>query len=32
MPFDKAPCGDYYGQVKDKYGTLWAFSVVAANS
>lgn len=22
MPFGKAPCGDYYGQVKDKYGTL----------
>lgn len=32
MPFEKAPWGDYYGQVKDKYGTLWAFSVAAANN
>ncbi len=31
MPFDKAPWGDYYGQITDKYGTLWAFSVAAGN-
>lgn len=29
MPFDKAPWGDHYGQVKDKYGVLWAFNVAA---
>lgn len=32
MPFEKAPWGDYYGQVKDKYGVLWAFSVASANT
>jgi PhnB protein len=32
MPFDKAPWGDYYGQVTDKYGVLWAFSVAAAHN
>jgi PhnB protein len=32
MPFDKAPWGDHYGQVKDKYGVLWAFSVASANA
>lgn len=25
MPFAKAPWGSYYGQVKDKFGILWAF-------
>lgn len=32
MPFEKAPCGDYYGQVKDNYGALWAFSVASVNN
>lgn len=27
MPFEKAPWGGHYGQVKDKFGVLWAFSV-----
>lgn len=27
MPFEQAPWGGYYGQVKDKFGVLWAFSV-----
>lgn len=32
MPFEKAPWGDHYGQVKDKYGALWAFNVAAVNN
>lgn len=32
MPFDAAPWGGHYGQVKDKYGVLWAFSVAAVNA
>ncbi|MFD6179174.1 MULTISPECIES: VOC family protein [unclassified Isoptericola] len=27
MPFDKAPWGDYYGQVTDRYGITWMFDV-----
>lgn len=27
MPFEPAPWGGHYGQVKDRYGVLWAFSV-----
>ncbi|GAA1730244.1 VOC family protein [Isoptericola hypogeus] len=27
MPFEKAPWGDYYGQVTDKYGISWMFDV-----
>lgn len=30
MPFEKAPWGDHYGQVADKFGVLWAFNVAAA--
>lgn len=26
MSFEKAPWGSYYGQVKDKFGILWAFN------
>src|SRR5699024_9482377 len=26
MPFEKAPWGDWYGQVFDRYGVMWAFS------
>lgn len=26
MPFDKAPWGDWYGQVFDRFGVMWAFS------
>lgn len=29
MPFGPAPWGDHYGQVKDRYGVLWAFVVSA---
>ncbi|MGJ3509551.1 VOC family protein [Enemella sp. A6] len=29
MPFEQAPWGDYYGQVLDKFGVLWAFDVSA---
>lgn len=25
MPFDKAPWGDYYGQLKDRFGVSWMF-------
>lgn len=27
MPFEKAPWGDTYGQVFDKFGVMWAFDV-----
>lgn len=27
MPFELAPWGDHYGQVKDRYGVLWALVV-----
>ncbi len=27
MPFELAPWGSYYGQVKDKFGVLWSFDV-----
>ncbi|CAG7605545.1 VOC family protein [Leucobacter soli] len=26
MPFEKAPWGDWYGQVFDRFGVMWAFS------
>lgn len=26
MPFEQAPWGDWYGQVFDRYGVMWAFS------
>ena len=26
MPFGEAPWGDWYGQVFDRYGVMWAFS------
>ncbi|WP_030014890.1 MULTISPECIES: VOC family protein [Micrococcales] len=26
MPFGKAPWGDWYGQVFDRYGVMWSFS------
>src|SRR5690606_37049419 len=26
MPFEEAPWGDWYGQVFDKFGVMWAFS------
>ncbi|MPV49574.1 MULTISPECIES: VOC family protein [unclassified Pseudactinotalea] len=29
MPFGQAPWGDYYGQVFDRYGVMWAFSCEA---
>ncbi len=32
MPFDNAPWGGHYGQVIDKYGLRWAFSVIPANT
>lgn len=32
MPFGAAPWGGHYGQVKDKYGALWAFSVTACDN
>ena len=27
MPFEKAPWGDFYGQVTDRYGISWMFDV-----
>jgi PhnB protein len=27
MPFEKAPWGDWYGQVFDRFGVMWAVSV-----
>ena len=27
MPFDLAPWGDWYGQVFDRFGLMWSFSV-----
>jgi PhnB protein len=32
MSFDNAPWGGHYGQIKDKYGVLWAFSVTPSNT
>lgn len=29
MPFDLAPWGEWYGQVFDRYGVMWAFSCPA---
>jgi len=26
MPFEEAPWGDWYGQVFDRFGVMWAFS------
>lgn len=28
MAFEKAPWGDHYGQVKDRYGVSWQFDVM----
>lgn len=30
MPFEQAPWGDWYGQIFDRYGVMWAFSCEAA--
>lgn len=30
MPFEKAPWGDFYGQVKDRFGVLWMFNATDA--
>ncbi|KAM9861649.1 VOC family protein [Leucobacter sp. BZR 635] len=30
MPFEQAPWGDWYGQVFDRYGVMWAFSCAVA--
>ncbi|MGO3148025.1 MAG: VOC family protein [Leucobacter sp.] len=32
MPFEQAPWGDWYGQVFDRYGVMWAFSCEAPKS
>lgn len=32
IPFEKAPWGGWYGQVFDRYGVMWAFSVDEAGS
>ena len=29
MPFEKAPWGDYYGHVFDRFGVMWAFDAPA---
>ncbi len=29
MPFEPAPWGDWYGQVFDRFGVMWAFSCAA---
>lgn len=31
MPFEEAPWGDWYGQVFDRFGVMWAFNVPAAS-
>ena len=30
MPFEKAPWGDWYGQVFDRFGVMWALNVEQA--
>lgn len=30
MPFEKAPWGDYYGQVTDQFGIVWMFNAADA--
>ena len=30
MPFEQAPWGDWYGQVFDRFGVMWAFSCETA--
>ena len=30
MPFEKAPWGDWYGTVFDRFGVMWSFSCSAA--
>lgn len=30
MPFEPAPWGDHYGQIKDQFGVLWAIVVPGA--
>ena len=30
MPFEQAPWGDHYGQVKDRFGVLWQVDVSPA--
>src|SRR5699024_10488002 len=32
MPFQKAPWGDWYGQVFDRFGVMWAFSCEASSA
>lgn len=27
MPFELAPWGDFYGQIRDRFGVVWAFNV-----
>ncbi|HJD79056.1 MAG TPA: VOC family protein [Corynebacterium pollutisoli] len=30
MPFEQAPWGDHYGQVRDQFGVLWMFNATEA--
>ncbi|MBL0888824.1 VOC family protein [Myceligenerans indicum] len=32
LPFEKAPWGDYYGQLKDKFGISWMFDASTPES
>ncbi len=32
MPFEKAPWGDYFGQLTDKFGVSWMFDVGPADA
>lgn len=32
MPFEQAPWGDWYGQVFDRFGVMWAFSAEASGA
>lgn len=32
LPFEQAPWGDHYGQVKDRFGVLWQIDVPASQS
>ena len=32
MPLEKAPWGDSFGQLNDRYGTPWMFNIAGAGS
>jgi PhnB protein len=32
MPFEQAPWGDWYGQVFDRFGVMWAISTATESA